>query len=36
MRALGCDWAQGYFGRPVDAAGIAAMTRAAAAQTFFA
>jgi len=37
MRALGCDAMQGYLvGRPTDAAGIAAMTRAAAPQTLFA
>ena len=37
MRALGCDAVQGYLpGRPMDAAGIAAITRAAAEQTLFA
>jgi EAL domain-containing protein (putative c-di-GMP-specific phosphodiesterase class I) len=37
MRALGCDAMQGYYvARPTDAAGIAAMTRAAAEQTLFA
>jgi EAL domain-containing protein (putative c-di-GMP-specific phosphodiesterase class I) len=37
VQALGCDAIQGYLAsRPVDAAGIAAMTRAAAEQTLFA
>jgi len=37
VKALGCDAIQGYLAaRPVDAAGIAAMTRAAAEQTLFA
>ena len=37
MRALGCDSLQGYYlARPVDAAGIAATMRAAAAQTLLA
>ena len=37
VRALGCDGMQGYLAaRPMDAAGIAAMTRAAAEQTLFA
>jgi EAL domain-containing protein (putative c-di-GMP-specific phosphodiesterase class I) len=37
MRSLGCDSLQGYFvSRPVDAAGIAATMRAAAAQTLLA
>jgi diguanylate cyclase (GGDEF)-like protein/PAS domain S-box-containing protein len=37
MQALGCDSMQGYLvARPVDAAGIAAMTRAAAEHTFLA
>jgi diguanylate cyclase (GGDEF)-like protein/PAS domain S-box-containing protein len=37
VRALGCDSVQGYFvARPVDAAGIAATMRAAAAQTLLA
>ncbi|HUP98745.1 MAG TPA: EAL domain-containing protein, partial [Usitatibacter sp.] len=37
VKALGCDAIQGYLvARPSDAAGIAAMTRAAAEQTLFA
>ena len=37
VQALGCDAMQGYLvSRPTDAAGIAAMTRAAAEQTLFA
>ncbi|HEX4763484.1 MAG TPA: EAL domain-containing protein, partial [Usitatibacter sp.] len=37
VRSLGCDGMQGYLvARPTDAAGIAAMTRAAAEQTLFA
>jgi diguanylate cyclase (GGDEF)-like protein/PAS domain S-box-containing protein len=37
VRTLGCDGMQGYFAaRPTDAAGIAAMMRAAAEQTLFA
>jgi diguanylate cyclase (GGDEF)-like protein/PAS domain S-box-containing protein len=37
VKALGCDAMQGYLpGRPTDATGIAAMTRAAAEQTLFA
>jgi EAL domain-containing protein (putative c-di-GMP-specific phosphodiesterase class I) len=37
MTAMGCDSMQGYLAaRPVDAAGIAAMMRAAAEQTLFA
>ena len=37
ITALGCDAMQGYLvGRPMDAAGIAAITRAAAEQTLFA
>jgi EAL domain-containing protein (putative c-di-GMP-specific phosphodiesterase class I) len=37
MQALGCDGMQGYLAaRPVEAAGIAAITRAAAEQTFLA
>ena len=37
MKSLGCDGMQGYLvARPVEAAGIAAITRAAAEQTFLA